>query len=150
MIIMIQRLRSNHICSVGELFCEGFACSTMEPPRVARQRFQPSRIPANQYQLALVDDKGCPVAQHYAMRFGADFHRGMLALSADDQTFYLKMGNFPKDTQGDILVGLTVHDNSISESQTAYEELYPLVEVAMLHGETVLLDVRDEDHDYPR
>lgn len=144
MIIVVQRIRSNHICTVGEMFCEGFSCSTMEPPKHIHGRFRAARIPANQYLMRMVDEENCPVAQHYAMRFGENFHHGMMAITVDGRTIYLKMGNFPKDTQGDILVGLTVHDNSISESQTAYEELYPLVELAMLHNEEVMLDVRDE------
>jgi hypothetical protein len=150
MIIFIQRVRSNHICSVGELFCEGFSCATLEPPRRIHGRFRAARLPANLYGLSVVSDENCPVAERYARRFGENFHHGMLALHADGQRYYVKMGNFPKDTQGDILVGLTVHDNSISESQTAYEELYPLVGVALQLGEDVMLDIRDEEHDYSR
>jgi hypothetical protein len=148
MIIVIQRTRTNHVCSVGEMFCEGFSCATLEPPRRARRSGRPARIPANQYSISMGNDASCPVAQRYAMRFGEDFHRGMLTLTANAQTYYLKMGNFPTDTKGDILVGLTVGENSLDESQTAYEELYPLVEVALQLGEEVMLDIRDEGHDY--
>lgn len=149
MIIVMQRIRSNHICTVGELFCEGFSCSTMEPPRHAHGRLRAGRIPANQYTVALSNDAACPVASKYAVRFGANFHQGMLTVTAGEKTFYLRMGNYPKDTQGDILLGLTTQDNSISESQTAYEDLYPMVEAALVIGDEVKLDVRDENDDFP-
>lgn len=144
MILIAQRTSTSHICSFGEIFCDAFACSMMEPSKDIHGRGRGVRVGANQYGLVLDVSTDSPVNRHYAKRFGDEFHHGMIALAHTHPMVYLMMGNYPTDLADNILVGMTHDKRSLNESQGAYEMLYPLISDALINGEHVMIDVRDE------
>lgn len=142
--ITLQRRQSDHICTIGDLFCWDMSCSTMELPRRVVTQARGSRIACKQYEVTLDNDPHDPVNAAYATRFGSEFHSGMLCVADDMGKSYITMGNYPTDIHGNILVGLTCNNRSLGESQTAYEMIYPYIAAAIKEGQTVMLDVKEE------
>lgn len=143
MIITIQRLVDDNVCTIGSITVNTFVGSTLEPPFHAVKIAGKTRIPAGQYVLALRTDGG--MNETYRQKFG-DWHKGMLWLQdvPGFEDVYIHIGNFPHDTLGCILVGTSSGKDVVNESTMAYRTFYPQVADAILNGEEVIVDVMDE------
>jgi hypothetical protein len=80
-------------------------------------------------------------------KFGPDFHKGMLWLQdvPDFEDVYMHIGNYPRDTEGCILVGTSAGSDEINSSTAFYTQFYPPIAAAILAGDDVVVDVKDID-----
>lgn len=142
MLISIQRMVVTLNSTIGHLAVDDFSCNTLEDAPHEVKIHGETCIPAGQYLLKLRTD-GLKSPQ-YAKRY-PDMHKGMLWLQdvPNFEYVYIHIGNFPKDTEGCILVGLGSGKDAITGSALAYEALYPRVIAAMDRGEDVLVDIAD-------
>lgn len=114
--------------TTGKLYLEGnFSCFVLELP--LRDGKPGSAIPAGVYPIELAPSPKFlanpdPWVQNYANRMPhvMDIPGRSLIM--------LHWGNEPTDTDGCLLVGKSRLINYISESRLAFQQLYPLIEVA--------------------
>ncbi len=142
MIICIQRQFRRHASTIGTLTLGEFGCFTLEPPAHFRKGLT-CCIPAGQYVLALDNEPSLKNVEYHDC-FG-DRHLGLLTLQdvIGYEKVILRIGNFPEDTQGNILVGLATEGDAVYESEEAYRLIYDKIAQAILACDDVLLDVRD-------
>jgi hypothetical protein len=143
MIIVVQRVTQDSNCTIGEILSGEQSGATLEPPYQPVKVMGHTRIPAGQYVLKLRTDGS--MSPQYTQKFGADFHKGMLWLQdvPDFEDVYLHIGNYPRDTEGCILVATNAGEDAINSSTAFYQLFYPPVAAAILAGEEVVVDVRD-------
>jgi len=98
-------------------------------------------IPAGIYDLKLRTEGG--MTKRYAEKF-PDMHRGMIWLQdVPDFTFvYIHIGNYPRDTDGCILVGTGHGHEAVWNSTVAYKRIYPLI-VEAIEGDGCTLEICD-------
>ena len=121
--------------TAGLLFINGeFACHTLENPWKGNQR-RVSCVPEGKYRLALRTEGGW--GDRAKEKF-PDMHKGMIELQdVPDRTFILMhWGNYPKDTEGCVLLGKTAGVDMVGSSVETYEKVYPKIADAILCGET--------------
>src|SRR5262245_49587306 len=148
--ITLARTRQNAKSTVGSFFINGSKqCVTLEDAHHVPKIPEQTRIPAGTYDVLLRT-----VGDHhgkYLLRFGAEFHKGMLWLqSVPGFSFVLvHLGNTIVDTKGCILVGSEIVEPNSSESfsllksEAAYKKIYPPIRDAILAGETVSITITD-------
>jgi len=129
----------------GVLFLDdAFECFTLEDASRPQKIAGETCIPPGTYRLQL-STESTPMNDRYRSKF--DEHEGMIWLQdVPDFTFvYLHIGNFPKDTEGCILVGKLDNgtNSSIGSSAQAYRDLYPVIADALLAGEECSIEVID-------
>lgn len=120
--------------TAGLLFLDGeFACHTLENPWKNNER-RVSCIPEGTYRLGLRTEGGWD--ERAGKKFPA-MHKGMIELQdVPDRTFILMhWGNYPKDTEGCILLGKTAGVDMVGSSVETYEKVYPKIADAILCGE---------------
>ena len=127
----------------GVLFLDdAFECFTLEDASRPQKIAGETCIPPGTYRLQLRTES-TPMNDRYAAKF--DDHEGMIWLQhVPDFTFvYLHIGNFPKDTEGCILLGKLDNgtNSSIGSSTQAYRDLYPVITDALLAGEECSIKV---------
>jgi hypothetical protein len=61
----------------------------------------------------------------------------------DHPRVIIGIGNFPSDTQGNILVGLATEGDAVYESEEAYLLFYDRIALAIAAGDDVLANVLD-------
>lgn len=147
--LTLQRFSLGDNCTLGLLFADcDFLCFTLEDEyRTEKVRGQ-TRIPAGEYDITLRTVGG--FHSRYAGRFG-DMHKGMLWLRdvPDFEYILIHCGNNHEHTEGCILVGdgqttNVGRDGFLSHSEAAYRRIYPPIAAALLAGEEVWIEVRDE------
>lgn len=141
MIVTVQRQLVTPNSTIGNLSVEDRECFTLEDPLRKIKVHGATAIPSGQYVLKLRREGG--MHMRYRLRFGDEFHRGMLWLQdvPGFEYVYLHIGNSPADTEGCILVGSTQGRDFIGGSEAAYREIYPVIAKAIEAGDDVLLDV---------
>ena len=84
-----------------------------------------SRIPGGTYKVG-VRQEGAMTTQYF-MRFG--WFRGMLHVQdvPNYKYIYIHIGNYAQDTQGCLLVGIGFNGDTVTQSVSAFRELYQLV-----------------------
>lgn len=144
MLISIQRMVVTLNSTIGHLAVNDFSCNTLEDAPHAIKVHGETCIPAGQYQIKLRTEGSKSPA--YAKKY-PDMHKGMLWLQdvPNFEYVYIHIGNFPKDTEGCILVGLGSSKDAVTGSAAAYEALYPRVAGALERGEDVLIDIIDAE-----
>jgi hypothetical protein len=132
-------------CTFGILTVNGQSYQTLEPTVRPQKIAGQTAIPAGQYALALRTEG--EMNSVYTEMFGSAFHKGMLWLQ-DIPNFtdvYLHIGNYPKDTEGCILVGTArgkLNDvDAVLNSRAAYVQMYPAVATAIAAGDEVVISV---------
>lgn len=144
MILLHQRQILTQNSTIGTLILGDFNCFTLEPTlRQGPKVWGKTAIPAGQYAIKLRTDPS-RMNDDYTARFGS-WHKGMLWLQdiPDFQDVYIHIGNFPHDTEGCILVGVTKDVDVVYESEVAYRQLYPQVSGAILQGDDVVIQIED-------
>lgn len=142
--VTLKRQPSKADYTEGALQIEGLAgifCYTLEDERRAVKVKGETRIPAGRYKLALRQEG--KMHPKYAARF--PFHQGMLWLLnvPGFEYVYIHIGNDDDDTEGCILVGLSVKDGYLAASEAAYKKLYPLLADAIQTGIGAEIIVQD-------
>jgi hypothetical protein len=131
--LLLKRHFDDGIATLGTLFLDGVQqCYTLEPPWKDNQRMV-SCIPPGTYPLVL----------QYSPRFTPKYgHKLVLVNNVPDRdNILIHIGNFPKDTDGCIMVGLverTSPEPMVLSSSQAYASLYPKLSAAILAGDTFL------------
>ena len=142
--LLVSRVIDRDTCTLGVMKVDGHAFATLEDPQQDEKIAGNTRIPSGTYDIGL--RKNSPLATKYRERYG-DNHYGMIWL-LDVPGFkyvYIHTGNTHEHTEGCLLVGLDMNIGvgTISQSRTAYRQLYPLVMAALEIGESVTIEIKD-------
>jgi len=122
-----------------------FLCYTLEDPYRKIKVPGETRIPANPDGYRLQFHPNSRFETHYSKKF-RDFHRGMVLLQAVPgfEGVLFHIGNYPRDTRGCILPGLTAGRDMVGDSELAYRYAYPFIAEAIASGEDIRWIIRDE------
>jgi Family of unknown function (DUF5675) len=98
---------------MGELWLDGkFECYTLEPPRHDPPA-KPRCIPTGRYEFIIAfsprHNRNLPLLENVPDFEGIEIHTG----------------NYPKDTEGCILVGEVMGEGAIYQSTVAFNKLFP-------------------------
>lgn len=111
--ITLNRFNSNDQCTLGHLYVDGqYICCCLELPWRNNQP-RKSCIPLGSYQVVFREDPG----SKYKYR-----HLHVLDVPGRSWILFHK-GNFPKDTLGCILPGMSHSANMVGESSIAFRKL---------------------------
>ena len=140
--ITLNRMRRGPDNVIGTLSFGGHIFATLEDPIRRRKIPGVTAIPAGTYDLSLRNEGG--MTKRYAKKF-PDMHKGMIWLRdvPDFKYVYIHIGNYPKDTEGCILVGTRAKQEMIVGSTDAYRRMYPLV-VKMIEEKGCQITIRDD------
>lgn len=144
MICTVQRLIETSKSIVGELTIDGQReCFTLEPSRTTP--FHPGHpcIPAGEYEIIL---SLSPTLK----RMGKDgeFHHYVTpeVLNVPGRTaIRIHIGNFPKDTLGCTLLGLTKTTDFVGNSRTAFDRVFTLMKYATDRGEKIMVTYKEPE-----
>ena len=148
--ITVQRYSSNNESTLGILLIDcDFQCYTIEDEFRSKKLNGETRIPSGRYRIELRKEGG--FHQRYLQKFGSEFHKGMLWVKEVPNFDYIliHIGNDDDDTAGCLLVGNTANNNRhgngfVGDSGGAYKDLYSKVVNALLSGDEVWINYRDE------
>ena len=145
MILRLNRYYSDEEHTKGILLQDGkIICHTIEDPYHEKKVPGETRIPEGDYYLGLREVGG--FHQRYSAKF--NFHMGMIEVLSVPNFKYilLHIGNYPRDTEGCILVGGASSTHAkIMSSTHAYKLIYPSIANAIKQGDHVKLQVRRND-----
>lgn len=144
----LLRYSDNEESTTGLLKVNGkFFCYTIEDEYRDVKVKGETRIPEGTYKIDLRNEGG--LTQKYAQKFPG-IHKGMLWLRnvPNFQYIYIHVGNTDDNTDGCILVGDSVNNNTIADgfigsSRPAYTRLYKAIISAMETGEDVEITIKD-------
>ena len=122
MFLKIIRQRSTEFATFGDLSInDSFYCHTLERPEV--------QIPSGQYSVE--------------MTWSPRFSRLLPLLDAVPGCSDIRIhaGNWPRDTEGCILVGLGLGEDMITQSRAALDPLIDLIQQALNEKESVTLSI---------
>lgn len=146
--LLVQRADDDDKATIGDIYINGdHQGKTLEDTRRAIKVKGETRIPAGIYDIKLRAEGG--MHSKYAARY--PWHRGMLHLqNVPGFTYvYLHSGNYHTHTDGCILVGTSHGEKDgvhcVWGSREAYDKIGHMITSALLHGEAVTIEVRDED-----
>lgn len=147
--ITLKRINNNNESTIGLLYINDiFQCFTIEDAFRKNKIIGKTRIPAGFYKMELRNEGG--LTKKYASKYGT-MHKGMLWLRRVEnfKYVYIHVGNTAKDSEGCILVGDTLNNNSITNgfcghSSNAYKRIYPKIANA-IGKEYTYIDVIDEN-----
>ena len=148
--ITVQRFSKNRESTIGLFFINcAFRCYTLEDEHRANKVAGETRIPAGKYRIQFRKIGG--FHNKYLSRYGAAWHRGMLEVVGVPNFEYIliHIGNNDDDTAGCLLVANQANNNQIADgfigdSRKAYEAIYPEIREALLAGEPVWINYKDE------
>jgi len=146
MILNLYRFSTTGESTIGLLFVdEKFECYSLEDTRQEKKAYGKTRIPEGRYKINLRAEGG--MHQRYSKRYGSR-HHGMLWLRSVPgfEYIYIHPGNTDDDTQGCILVGDRINNNTVIDgflgaSRPAYERVYKKVAPAIQEGMLVEISV---------
>src|SRR5271168_3094452 len=121
--LLLQRGRPTFASTPGELTFPGAPSTfyTLEPP--------PGRsIPAGTYKVIVRESP----------RLGYETPRLLGVPGWPENDILIHIGNYPKDTEGCILVGLTEETDFVGSSREAFAQLYPKVAGAAVAGDLTI------------
>jgi hypothetical protein len=125
--LRLVRHTSGDKSTQGKLYIDdAFACHTLENPWLNNER-RVSCIPGGEYEIGLRKEGGWHARAF--TKFESGFHKGMLqVLDVPERSFILiHWGNFPRHTQGCILVGEKPGPDKVERSIAAYRKIYPRI-----------------------
>ena len=147
----LLRYSPNGESSLGLLFVDKkFQCYTLEDERRTMKVLGHTRIPSGKYRVKFRKVEKSPKTIKYRNRFYWFTYHLMLQNVENFKYVYIHIGNKDDDTEGCILVGNrannnTLIDGEIQGSAKAFEKLYRLISGRLELGETVMINVIDED-----
>lgn len=146
MLLKLYRFSTSDESTLGLLFVNDvFYCYTLEDTHNDIKIKGETRIPKGTYEIKYRTVGG--FHGRYLKRFSG-IHKGMLELQNVPNFKYILIhcGNTIKDTDGCILVGDVLNNNTINNgflgnSANAYKRLYKVVSRALDKGEEVLIHI---------
>lgn len=145
MIIEVKRLIFTEKTTIGELRIDGKKyCYTLEDryrgntPKV----YGETCIPCGEYKITLRREG--TMYEDYKKRF--KFFDGSLNIIDVPNYKYIliHIGNYPKDTLGCLLVGMSAERDAIKDSTKAFALIYPIIYNAINKGEEVKIKIFNE------
>lgn len=137
--IKVERVQRDEDVTIGVLTIEGsdFTCYTLEDP----VREVPG-VPVKEWKV--YGETAIPVGTYavsvtYSPRFNTPLP--LLAAVPGFEGVRIHAGNFARDTEGCILVGLQRADKSLVQSRAALSDLLPKILDAQRRGERVTLEI---------
>lgn len=145
--LKLLRYSSDSESTGGLLFVDDrFFCFVCEDEYRQEKVSGETRIPAGNYVIKLRNEGG--MTKRYLAKFPG-LHRGMLWLQnvPGFEWIYIHIGNTAEHTEGCLLVGYGASrdrsENKITNSTSAYKDLYGMVVFAMDRGEDVEIEIRE-------
>ena len=140
--LVLRRRRSNHLCTIGDLYCNGDFCVYTLEDVVRENPVLPvsewklhgaTAIPQGRYRITITNSK----------RFGRPLP--LVNMVEGFEGVRIHPGNGPDDTDGCVLPGMSVspEETRVLESRFAFNKLYLLIDDALAQGDDVWLDVRN-------
>ena len=135
--LRLHRIQFSEGATIGILDVGEKTVYTLEDGKREHKVYGETCIPAGQYILELRNEGG--MNSRYAAKYPN--HRGMIWLRHVPffEYIYIHVGNYPSDTLGCILVGMTADDEFIGSSRKAYELIYEPIAKAIESGECSIL-----------
>lgn len=143
--LSVDRFKNNDDTTLGRLYIDDqFECYTLEDEPRKEKVYGEMRIPAGTYKIIFRKEGG--FHERYLKRFPV-FHIGMLWVTNVPGFEYILIhcGNTDKDTAGCLLVGEKIENWTLLNSVKAYENMYKQVAAALLTGENVTIEYKDND-----
>jgi len=135
--------------TVGKLYINGkFQCFTLEDQRRDVKIKKVTCIPERTFRVDFRREGGHH--SRYSKKF-PDFHIGMLELQnvPSFKFILIHIGNYITDTDGCLLLGLSVDgNNNLVRSTDAYIKVYPQIAQALVAGNMVLITFEEEVSNY--
>ena len=146
--LQVFRYSGDTNSTLGVLLIDGaFECHTLEDEKREVKVMGETRIPEGTYKVTLRTVGGTHA--RYSKKFPS-FHKGMLWVRdvPNFQYILIHIGNNEDHTAGCLLVGNTANNNRhksgfISDSKSAYVEVYKKVIAAFDRGEKVTIEYKD-------
>lgn len=136
--LMLRRRWFTALSTIGTLACDAWSCFTLEDrtrnPDEAKVMHQ-TAIPRGRYRVLLTPSP----------RFGRVLP--ILEKVPNFTGIRIHPGNTATDTSGCILVGLRRHENRISQSRSAFDELFKRLIVAASHGREIWISITEDPED---
>jgi len=136
--ITIESIRRNVSSTLSTLNIDGeFYCFVLEG--------NDTLISPGVYVMAV--RRGSPMSNRYDNKYHKMDHDGMLWLLNvyNFNWVYIHIGNYIRDTEGCLLVGLDAYirknNDRIGGSTMAYKQIYPLIHAAIMDGDDVTIEV---------
>lgn len=137
--IKVERVQRDDDVTIGVLTIEGsdFRCFTLEDPvrevpgvPVSEWKIRgKTAIPAGTYEVRIT----------YSPRFNTPLP--LLLFVPGFEGVRIHAGNFARDTEGCLLVGLERADKAIVQSRAAMSELMPKIADAQRRGERITIEI---------
>jgi hypothetical protein len=147
MILTLSRVNTKKNYTIGCLYDSSvgryrkeFLCYTLENGHRDKKVRGKTRIPEGVYEITLRKVGG----HHHKYKRRYFFHKGMLWLRKvpNFTNILIHAGNYPKDTDGCILVGSEVRDCWLGNSVVTYCKIYPRIAEKIL-TESVYIEIID-------
>ena len=141
--LILRRWKSNDECTIGELYKDGtFLCYTLED--IVREQ---EGVPVSQWKIP--GETAIPKGRYRVTITNSKRFKRPLPLLNMVEGFdgvRIHAGNVHTDTSGCILTGIGVHagDKGLHESRVAFNKVYDLIDDALMHGDDVWLDIRNQ------
>lgn len=122
MLLSLKRTKTSGLSTIGDMAIDGvFECYTLERPEV--------QIPEGVYQLEI----------RYSPRFKRPLPHLLEVPGRSD--ILIHSGNWPRDTEGCLLVGLQLGTDMILQSRAALDPLIQKIQLALDSGASVSISV---------
>jgi hypothetical protein len=129
MLLQLTRKWFSDNSTIGELRVNGeFECYTLEDPEREEKIPGETAIPGGKYEVII----------NHSQRFNKDLP--LLLNVPQFEGIRIHVGNYPKDTDGCILVGQTRDTDFIGNSRVAFNELFEKLKAA-LQTEEVFIEI---------
>ncbi len=144
--IKLLRISTGNESTLGALYVDdAFECFALEDTRRDKKIAGETRIPDGAYTIELRN--AGKLTHKYAAKY-PDMHKGMLWLLGvpDFEYVYIHTGNKRGHTEGCLLVGDSINNNTIQDgflgsSRPAYTRLYPKIAAAIIDGPGVKINI---------
>ena len=143
--IDVIKFKESDEATLSRMYIDGkFYCYVLEDQHQDVKVIHETRIPEGRYRIDLRTVGG--FNQRYSKKYGS-MHQGMLELQDVPNFKYVLIhtGNTDDHTSGCLLVGKNVNivgDLMVTNSRTAYKEIYPIILGAIKKGEEVWVSLK--------
>jgi hypothetical protein len=139
--LKLKRHKFTDESTIGTLFVDDVSVCTLEDGKREHKVYGETCIPSGTYKLELRNEGG--MNSRYAARYPN--HKGMIWLRHVPlfEWIYIHVGNYPKDTLGCILVGMTEGDDFVGNSRQAYNLIYDTIADAIQSDDGCMITIED-------
>lgn len=141
--IRVERFKFSEESTIGHLYVNNkYECDTLEDTKRDEKVYGKTCIPEGLYEVNFRKDL-TPMTEKYRKKYSHFFSWHLELKNVENFTsIYIHIGNYPKDTEGCLLVGdYRGSGDMISHSTIAYESLYTMITAALLRGEDVTIKI---------